>query len=337
MPRASDIAIMNVKTIISGTGSYLPEKILTNFDLEKMVDTTDEWIVSRTGIHERHIAAPEQATSDLATAAARKALEMAEVDPVDLELIIVATLTPDHHFPSTAGFVQRNLGATGAAAFDLEAACTGFIYALSVGDLFIRSGTYRKILVIGAEVLSKFLDWDDRDTCVLFGDGAGAAVLVPGDDPDRGIISTHLHSDGTMAELLYAPAGVSRMPITKEGIDQKLNTVKMQGNEVFKMAVTKLSGVVDEVMEANDLTEEDIDFLVPHQANLRIIQATARKLKLPMEKVIVTVGDHGNTSAASVPLALDAAVRDRRINEGDNVLLEAFGGGFTWGAALVRW
>jgi len=328
---------MNTRTVIAGTGSYLPKKILTNSDLEKMVDTTDEWIVSRTGIRERHIAAPEEATSDLATAAARAALEMAGVDPADLDLIIVATLTPDHHFPSTAGFVQRNLGAAKAAAFDIEAACTGFIYALTVGDLFIRSGTYQKVLVIGAEVLSKFLDWEDRDTCILFGDGAGAAVLVPGDHPDRGIISTHLHSDGTMAELLYAPAGVSRMPITKEAIDQKLNTVKMQGNEVFKMAVTRLSEVVDEVMEANGLTEKDIDFLVPHQANFRIIKATARKLKLPMEKVVVTVDKHGNTSAASVPLALDVAVRGGMISEGDLVLLEAFGGGFTWGAALVRW
>lgn len=323
--------------MIAGTGSYLPEKVLTNFDLEKMVDTTDEWIVSRTGIRERHVAAPEEATSDLATEAGRRALDMAEVDPADLDLIIVATLTPDHYFPSTAGFVQRNLGAAGAAAFDLEAACTGFIYALTVGDLFIRSGTYGKVLVIGAEVLTRFLDWEDRETCVLFGDGAGAAILLPGDGGERGIISTHLHSDGTMAELLYAPAGVSRIPITKEGIDQKLNTVKMQGHEVFKMAVTKLSEVVDEVIEANGLDEKDIDFLVPHQANMRIIQATARKLKMPMEKVIVTVDIHGNTSAASVPLALDAAVRGERIKEGDQVLLEAFGGGFTWGAALVRW
>lgn len=333
----TDIGAMVNRTIIAGTGSYLPEKILTNSDLEQMVDTTDEWIVSRTGIRERHIASSDEATSDLATEAGRAALQMAGVDPADLDLIIVATLTPDHHFPSTAGFVQRNLGAAKAAAFDLEAACTGFIYALTVGDLFIRSGTYKKILVVGAEVLSKFLDWEDRETCVLFGDGAGAAVLIPGENDGRGIISTHLHSDGTMAELLYAPAGVSRMPITKEAIDQKLNTVKMRGNEVFKMAVTRLSGVVDEVMEANGLSEEDIDFLVPHQANLRIIKATARKLKLPMEKVIVTVDRHGNTSAASVPLALDAAVRGKRIKRGDSVLLEAFGGGFTWGAALIRW
>ena len=333
----TDIAAMNTRTVIAGTGSYLPEKVLTNFDLEKMVDTSADWIISRTGIRERHLAAPEEATSDLATKAGRAALEMAGVDPADLDLIIVATLTPDHYFPSTAGFVQRNLGADKAAAFDLEAACTGFIYALTVGDLFIKTGTYQKVLVIGAEVLSKFLDWEDRDTCILFGDGAGAAVLVPGEDSERGIISTHLHSDGSMAELLYVPAGVSRMPISKEAIDQKLNTLKMRGHEVFKVAVTRLSEVVDEVMKANGLGEEDIDFLVPHQANLRIIQATARKLKLPMEKVIVTVDIHGNTSAASVPLALDVAVRSKRINKGDKVLLEAFGGGLTWGAALVRW
>lgn len=331
------MAATGIRTVIAGTGSYLPEKVITNFDLEKMVDTTDEWILSRTGIRERHMAAPEQATSDLATEAGRGALEMAGVDPADLDLIIVATLTPDHYFPSTAGFVQRNIGAMKAAAFDLEAACTGFIYALTIGDLFIRSGTYSKVLVIGAEVLTRFLNWEDRETCVLFGDGAGAAVLVPGSDGKRGIISTHLHSDGSMAELLYAPAGVSRMPITKEAIDQKLNTVKMRGNEVFKVAVTRLSEVVDEVIQANGLGEDDIDFLVPHQANLRIIQATARKLKLPMEKVIVTVDVHGNTSAASVPLALDVAVRSGRIKEGDQVLLEAFGGGLTWGAAFVRW
>ncbi|MDF1536189.1 MAG: ketoacyl-ACP synthase III [bacterium] len=327
---------MSLRTVIAGTGSYLPEKIITNADLARMVDTTDEWIVSRTGISERRMAAPEEATSDLATEAARAALDMAGVDPADLDLIVVATLTPDHYFPSTAGFVQKNLGAVKAAAFDLEAACTGFIYALTIGDLFIRTGTYKRVLVIGAEVLTRFLDWEDRNTCILFGDGAGAVVLVPGEG-DRGIESTHLHSDGRLAELLYAPAGVSRIPITKEAIDQKLNTVKMQGNEVFKIAVTKLSEVVDEVLEANDLSEEEIDFLVPHQANLRIIMATARKLKLPMEKVIVTVDRHGNTSAASVPMALDAAVRAGRISPGNKVLLEAFGGGLTWGAALVHW
>ncbi|UCG39760.1 MAG: ketoacyl-ACP synthase III [bacterium] len=326
-----------MRTRIAGTGSYLPDKILTNFDLEKMVDTTDEWIVSRSGIRERRVAAAEQATSDLATEAGRNALEMAAIGPEDLDLIIVATLTPDHFFPSTAGLVQRNLGATRAAAFDLEAACTGFIYALTVGDLFIRSGSFRTVLVIGAEVLTRFIDWEDRNTCVLFGDGAGAAVMKPSDDPGQGILSTHLHSDGRLADMLMAPGGASRMPPTHEVVEKKLNTVKMRGNEVFKIAVTKLSEVVDEVLQANGLREDEIDFLVPHQANLRIIQATARKLRMPMEKVIVTVDRHGNTSAASVPLALDEAVRGGRIKRGDRVLLEAFGGGLTWGAALVRW
>ena len=325
-----------MRTAIAGTGSYLPERVLTNAELEDIVDTSDEWIISRTGIRERRMVAPDQATSDLATEAARKALEMAGVEAADLDLIIVATLTPDHMFPSTAGLVQRSLGALRAAAFDLEAACSGFIYGLTVGDLFIRSGKFSRVLVVGAEVLSRFIDWEDRHTCVLFGDGAGAAVLMPSDG-DHGIISTHIHNDGTMAELLYAPAGGSRTPIDEKAIAQKLNTVKMKGNEVFKIAVTKLSEVVDEVLEANGLSEDDIDFLVPHQANLRIIQATARKLKLPMEKVVVTVDRHGNTSAASVPLALDEAVRDGRIKKGDRVLLEAFGGGLSWGGALVKW
>ncbi len=306
-------------------------------ELERMVDTSDEWITSRTGIKERRIVGPDEATSDLAAAAARKALEMASVDAEELDLIIVATITPDFMFPSTAGQVQRLLGAHRAAAFDIEAACTGFIYALSVGELFITGGKYNKVLVIGAEVLSRFVNWEDKTTCVLFGDGSGAALLVPSEDEERGIISTHLHSDGRMWDILMAPAGGSRMPIDERAIAQKLNTVKMKGNEVFKVAVTKLSEVVDEVLQENGLGEEDIDFLVPHQANLRIIQATAKKLKLPMEKVIITVDRHGNTSAASVPLALDEAVRSGRIKQGDRVLLEAFGGGLTWGAALVRW
>lgn len=326
-----------MKAAIAGTGSYLPERILTNKEIEQMVDTSDEWIVSRTGIRERRLVAPDEATSDLAAQASRRALEMASVDASDLELIIVATITPDYMFPSTAGQVQRLLGAHRAAAFDIEAACTGFIYALSVGELFISSGKYAKVLVVGAEVLTRFVDWEDKTTCVLFGDGAGAAVLVPSEDGERGVISTHLHNDGRLADMLMAPAGGSRMPIDEKAITDRMNTVKMRGHEVFKVAVTKLSEVVDEVLEANGLKEEDIDFLVPHQANLRIIQATAKKLKLPMEKVIVTVDRHGNTSAASVPLALDEAVRSNRIKKGDRVLLEAFGGGLTWGAALVRW
>ena len=322
--------------MIAGTGSYLPEKVLTNADLVKMVDTSEEWIVSRTGIKQRHIASPEQATSDLATEASKQALEMARIAPQDLDLIIVATITPDHFFPSTAALVQKNIGALRAAAFDLEAACTGFIYGISVGDQFIKTGMYRNILVVGAEVLSRYVNWEDRNTCVLFGDGAGAAVLVPGEG-DSQVVSTHLHCDGNLMDLLFAPGGGSRMPPSYEVIDKKLNTVQMKGSETFRVAVKKLSEVVDEALESNGLTEEDIDFLVPHQANLRIILATAKRLKLPQEKVIQTIQKHGNTSAASVPLALDEAVRKGLIRRGDTVLLEAFGGGLTWGAALVRW
>ncbi len=322
--------------MIAGTGSYLPDRILTNADLMEIVDTTDEWIVSRTGIRQRHRASDDEATSDLATAAALKALEMAGKEPGDLDLIIVATITPDHFFPSTAALVQRNIGATKAAAFDLEAACTGFIYGLSVADQFIKTGMYETILVVGAEVLSRYIDWEDRTTAVLFGDGAGAAVLVPSQDSSQ-IISTHLHCDGSMMDLLFAPGGGSRMPPSYEVIDKKLNTVKMKGNETFKVAVSKLSEVVDEVLKHNNITEDEIDFLVPHQANLRIILAVARKLKFPADKVVITVDRHGNTSAASIPLALDDAIRSEAIVRGDTVLLEAFGGGLTWGAALVRW
>ncbi|MEE8319380.1 MAG: beta-ketoacyl-ACP synthase III, partial [bacterium] len=294
--------------MIAGTGSYLPDRILTNADLMEVVDTTDEWIVSRTGIRQRHRASDDEATSDLATAAALKALEMAGKEPGDLDLIIVATITPDHFFPSTAALVQRNIGATKAAAFDLEAACTGFIYGLSVADQFIKTGMYETILVVGAEVLSRYIDWEDRTTAVLFGDGAGAAVLVPGQDSSQ-IISTHLHCDGSMMDLLFAPGGGSRMPPSYEVIDKKLNTVKMKGNETFKVAVSKLSEVVVEVLKHNNITEDEIDFLVPHQANLRIILAVARKLKFPADKVVITVDRHGNTSAASIPLALDDAIR----------------------------
>ncbi len=322
--------------MIAGTGSYLPDRMLTNADLMEMVDTTDEWIVSRTGIRQRHRASDDQATSDLATEAALKALEMAGKEPGDLDLIIVATITPDHFFPSTAALVQRNIGASKAAAFDLEAACTGFIYGLSVADQFIKTGMYETILVVGAEVLSRYINWEDRTTAVLFGDGAGAAVLVPSQDSSQ-IISTHLHCDGSMMDLLFAPGGGSRMPPSYEVIDKKLNTVKMKGNETFKVAVTKLSEIVDEVLEHNNITGDEIDFLVPHQANLRIILAVARKLKFPAEKVVITVDRHGNTSAASIPLALDDAIRSEKIVRGDTVLLEAFGGGLTWGAALVKW
>jgi 3-oxoacyl-[acyl-carrier-protein] synthase-3 len=328
-----------MRTVIAGTGSYLPDRVLTNDDLTRMVDTTDEWIFERTGIRERRLAGPAEAVSDMAAAAGRNACRAAGTEPRELDLIITCTLTPDHWVPPAATLVQRNLGAVRAAAFDLNAACSGFIYGLTVGDKMVRTGAARKVLVVGAEVLSRITDWTDRSTCVLFGDGAGAALLVPGDEGDggRGILSTHIHSDGRLAELLIMPGGGSRMPVTHEVLERRLNTVKMKGNETFRVAVTKLAELVDEVLAANGLSAGDIDFLVPHQANYRIIEATRRKLGLPEEKVILTVDRHGNTSAASVALALDEAVRGGRIKKGDLVLLEAFGGGLTWGAVLVRW
>jgi 3-oxoacyl-[acyl-carrier-protein] synthase-3 len=316
---------------ISGTGSYLPEKILTNADLEKMVDTTDEWIVTRTGIKQRHIAAEGENTADLAEHAARRAMEAANVSAADLDLIIVATTTPDQVFPSTACLLQGRLENHGATAFDVQAVCTGFVYALGVADKFIKSGTHKTALVIGAETMSRIVDWNDRTTCVLFGDGAGAVVLQASEEP--GILSTHLHADGSYEQLLKVPYGVSN------GYDKLLKEeayVQMKGNEVFKVAVNTLGRIVDETLEANNLDKGDIDWLVPHQANTRIIGATAKKLKMDMEHVVMTVGEHGNTSGASVPLALDTAVRDGRIQRGETLLLEAFGGGFTWGSALIK-
>lgn len=317
---------------ITGTGGYLPEKILTNEDLEKMVDTSDEWITDRTGIKERHIAADDETSCDLAEQAARRAIEAARIDINRIDLIIVATTTPDRVFPSTACLLQDRLDLHGPAAFDVQAVCTGFIYALSIADKFIHSGSYQCALVVGAETLSRIVDWNDRDTCVLFGDGAGAVVLEASDEP--GILSTHLHADGKYKNLLTVNAGIS------QGFEQVRNAtayMQMQGNEVFRMAVNTLGRIVDETLLANDLEKADIDWLVPHQANKRIIDATARKLNMPMDKVVLTVDKHGNTSAASVPLALDTAVRDGRINRGDTLLLEAFGGGFTWGSALITY
>ncbi len=325
-----------MRTRIAGTGSYLPDRVLTNDDIARMVDTSDEWIFERTGIRERRLAAPQEATSDMATEAGRRACRAAGIDPRELDLIIICTLTPDHWVPPAATLVQRNLRAHRAAAFDLNAACSGFIYGLTVADKMVRTGAAGKVLVAGSEVLSRVTDWSDRGTCVLFADGAGAAVLTPAEE-DRGILSTHLHSDGRLADLIIIPGGGSRLPVTREVLEKKLNFVKMKGNEVFKVAVKKLSELVDEVLAANGLSAGDIDFLVPHQANYRIIEATRRKLGLPEEKVILTVERHGNTSAASVGLALDEAVRSGRIKPGDLVLLEAFGGGLTWGAVLVRW
>ena len=316
---------------ITGTGSYLPEKILTNADLEKMVDTSDQWITERTGIRQRHIVAENETTSDMVEAAARRAIDAAGIVATDIDLIIVATTTPDRVFPSTACLVQQRLDIHGPAAFDLQAVCTGFVYALGVADKFIRSGEARCALVVGADALSRIIDWEDRSTCVLFGDGAGAVILQASDTP--GILSTHLHADGQYNELLMVPQGIS------QGYQQVINHeayIHMQGNEVFKVAVNTLGRIVDETLAANQLEKSDIDWLVPHQANIRIIAATARKLRMPMERVIVTVDRHGNTSAASIPLALDVAVRDGRIRQNDTLLLEAFGGGFTWGSALMK-
>lgn len=314
---------------IIGTGSYLPAYVLTNAELEKRVDTSDEWIVSRTGIRERHIAAKHETTSDLATAAARAALEAAGITPNQIDLIVLATTTPDFVFPGTACLVQQKLGMTqGCPAFDVQAVCSGFVYALATGEQFIRSGQYQKVLVIGAETLSRVTDWDDRTNCILWGDGAGAVVLQASDTP--GILSTHLHADGRHAALLKVPAGPSA------GYAEKA-AIQMEGNAVFKMAVNTLDAIVDETLSANGMQKNQIDWLVPHQANIRIIQATAKKLGMSMDHVVVTVDKHGNTSAASIPLALDTAVRDGRIKRGETILMEAFGGGFTWGAVLVKY
>jgi 3-oxoacyl-[acyl-carrier-protein] synthase-3 len=318
---------------IAGTGSYLPDKVLTNDDLSKIVDTSDEWIAARTGIRERHIAAEGETTCDLAFHAATRALEAAGVDANELDLIVVGTTTPDLIFPSTACLLQHRLGVAGCAAFDVNAACSGFVYALTVADKFIRSGASKTVLVVGAETLTRMLDWNDRSTCVLFGDGAGAVVLKA--DTETGVLSTHLHADGARKELLWNPVGVS-VGFKPEEHNAGVK-VLMTGNEVFKHAVKALDSVVEETLEANGLDRHDIDWLIPHQANLRIIEATARRLDMPMERVIVTVDKHGNTSSGSVPLALDEAVRSGKVQRGQLVLLEAFGGGFTWGAALLRY
>ena len=319
---------------IAGTGAYLPERVLTNHDLARLMDTSDEWIRDRTGIERRHIAAESETTVDLAEPAARRAIEAAGVAPRDVDFIVVATCTPDYIFPNCGVLLQQRLGCGGTPAFSVETACSGFIYALSIADKFVRAGEAKCALVVGAETLSRVTNWSDRTTAVLFADGAGAVVLQPADQP--GILSTHLHADGSHKELLYCPGGISRSTPAFEDVTQP-HAIVMAGKEVFKIAVTHLGKVVDEALAANRLDRSAIDWLVPHQANLRIIQATARRLNLPLERVILTVQDHGNTSAASVPLALDQGVRDGRIRRGDLMLLEAFGGGFTWGAALVRY
>jgi 3-oxoacyl-[acyl-carrier-protein] synthase-3 len=314
---------------IIGTGGYLPGKVLTNRDLEGMVDTTDEWIYSRTGIRQRHIAADDEKTSDLALQASRRALEAAGIGPADLDLIVVATTTPDMVFPSTACILQAKLAAKSCPAFDVQAVCSGFIYGLATADQFMRSGQYRHALVVGAETYSRILDWKDRGTCVLFGDGAGAAVLRSSES--AGILSSHLHADGTYAGMLSVPGTVCGGEVSGRPL------LQMDGAGVFKLAVKVLDEVVQETLAANRLQKSDIDWLIPHQANIRIIQASAKKLGMSMEKVVVTVDRHANTSAASIPLALDEAVRDGRIRAGQHVLLEGVGGGFTWGSVLVRW
>ena len=317
---------------ILSTGSYLPEKIMTNVDLESMVDTSDEWIYSRTGIKERRIAGENELTSDLAYHAAVRALDAADLEAEQIDLIIIATTTPDQVFPSTACLVQERLGIRNCPAFDVQAVCAGFIYALDVADKFIKTGSATKALVIGAETFSRIIDWTDRNTCVLFGDGAGAVVLEKSSDP--GIVSSVLHADGRFAELLCVPVGVSK-DYSKVINGQAYTT--MQGSEVFKVAVKKLGESIDELITLNNLAYDDIDWLVPHQANIRIINAMAKKLKLSVNKVIVTIDQHGNTSAASIPLALDAGVRDGRIKRGQRLILEGFGGGFAWGGALINY
>ena len=328
---------MNKRSKIIGCGSYLPKRLVTNSELVTKIDTTDEWIETRTGIRQRYLAADGELTSDLATKAAEKALEQANILATQIDLIVLATTTPDSTFPATATTVQHRLGMTNGAAFDIQAVCSGFIFGLSVADNFIKSGQCKTVLLIGAETFSRILDWNDRSTCVLFGDGAGAVLLCAAEDnTDKteenlgsGILSTHLHSDGATNNLLYVDGGPSST--------QTVGHVRMNGREVFRHAVNNFSSVVEETLEANGLCSEDIDWIVPHQANKRILDGTRRKLGLPPEKIIITVDLHANTSAASIPLALDVAVRDGRIQKGDLILMLAMGGGLTWGASLVRW
>ncbi|MBI1921100.1 MAG: ketoacyl-ACP synthase III [Geobacter sp.] len=321
---------------ITGTGSSFPDKTLTNADLEKMVDTTDEWITTRTGIKTRHIAVEGEYTSTFATRAAEKALEMAGVAAHEIDLIIVGTITPDFPFPATACLVQDNLKAVNAVAFDISAACSGFVYGLSLADKHIRSGTTKRALVIGAEVLSRVVDWTDRNTCCLFGDGAGAVVLEATEE-GRGILSTHIHSDGSYWQLLHQPGAGSRNPAVQKTLDEKLVYLSMQGNEVFKLAVRAMEEAAHEALTANGLQVSDINLFISHQANRRIIDAIGKRLGLGEDQVFINVHSHGNTSAASIPIALDEAVRGGRVSDGDIVVFDAFGGGLTWGSALVRW
>jgi 3-oxoacyl-[acyl-carrier-protein] synthase-3 len=325
---------------IIGTGSYMPEKILTNDELSKIVETSDEWISSRTGIRERRIAADDQATSDLASEAARRAMTAAGVTPEEIDLIVVATVTPDMFFPSTACFVQKKIGAANAVCFDISAACSGFLYALQIARHFLNAGTRTTALVIGAEKLSTLINWQDRNTCVLFGDGAGAVVIRaedPGKDAPGRVLSTVMGSDGTLTDVLKVPGGGSACPITAENVTNRPNTIHMEGRETFKHAVTRMCKASEQALEAAGLTKSDIDMVIPHQANARIISAIADRLGLPMEKTFMNLDKYGNTSAATIPVALDEAHRQGKIKRGDVVLLVAFGGGFTWASSVVRW
>lgn len=321
---------------IIGIGTYVPEKVMTNKDLESMVETSHEWIVERTGIHERRIASPDMATSDLASKAAQRALDDAGITAEEIDLIIVATATPDMFFPSTACLVQANIKATNAAAFDLAAGCSGFVYGMVTGSQFIKAGLYKKVLVIGAETLSKILDWTDRNTCVLFGDGAGAAVLAE-TSAGYGILASQLGADGSGGDLLKLPAGGSRNPASAETVSQRMHFVHMSGNEVFKFAVKVMGEAAVKALDDAGLSAVDVDCLIPHQANIRIIQSAAKRLKLPMDKVMVNVNKYGNTSAASIPIALEEAVHSGKIKQGDIVVLVGFGAGLTWASAVIKW
>ncbi|CEQ27901.1 beta-ketoacyl-ACP synthase III [Paraclostridium sordellii] len=326
---------MNTKAGIVGVGSYVPKNIISNFDLEKIMDTSDEWIKTRTGIRERRIVDENEATSDLATKAALNAIKDANLTPEDIDLIIVATITPDMIFPSTACLVQANIKATKAACFDLEAACSGFIYGITVAKQFIESDTYKHVLVIGAEALSRILDYEDRSTAILFGDGAGAVVMGP--VSEGGVLSTSLGSDGNGKDYLNIPAGGSKTPASEDSIKNRLHFIKMAGNDVFKFAVRIMQDASVECIKSANLEIQDIDYLIPHQANIRIIEASAKRLKLSMDKVYVNLDKYGNMSAASIPVALDEAYREGKIKKGDNIVLVGFGGGLTWGASVVRW
>jgi len=326
-----------LRTQIIGTGSYVPEKVITNQDLEKLVDTNDEWIVERTGIRERRMAAPEQASSDLAVNAARQALEMAKVRPEDLDLIIIGTISPDQPLPSCAAFVQAKLGAKRAFAFDVSAACAGSLYAMSIADQFIKTGTVKRALIVGVELLTRIVDWQDRNTCVLFGDAAGAMVLGPSSDPERGILSTHLHTDGEAADILCIKGGGSKMPASEDVLRQKLNKVSMNGKEVYKFAVRALEEASRKALAANALTASQVSHVIAHQANVRIIDAVLGRLEIPLEKCWLNIQKYGNTSSASLPMTLDEANRAGRLNPGDVIAMMAIGAGMAWGSAMVRW